>query len=267
MRFVKMHGIGNDYVYVDCFQNPTPIDPSAVSQHVSKRHYSIGADGLILIEPSEVADAAMRVFNADGSEAEMCGNGIRCVAKYVHDAGICPNDSLSIETKAGIKRIQLTIENGVAVAARVDMGVPVIMMKDKLIDILGESLHVTGVDMGNPHAITFVDALPQGERFFVLGAAIECDAHFPNKTNAEFVQVTARNAIAVRVWERGSGETLACGTGACASLVAAVVNGHCDRKVTVALKGGALMIEWNEMDGHVYMEGPATVAFVGEVDV
>ncbi len=266
MRFIKMHGLGNDYVYIDCFNNPVPMDPSALSVQVSKHHFSIGSDGLILIEPSGAADASMRIFNADGSEAEMCGNGIRCVAKYVYDTGICKKADLQIETKSGIKRVGLVIENGAAVAARVDMGEPKLGFVNEHVRALGEDVALTTVDMGNPHAVVFVDELPGDGRFFRLGSGIEYHQLFPKRINVEFVKVVARDVLEVRVWERGSGETLACGTGACASLVAAVANGLCDRKAKVSLKGGDLVIEWNEDDRHVYMEGPATIAFTGELD-
>ncbi len=266
MRFIKMHGLGNDYVYIDCFNNPAPADPAALSERVSKHHFSVGSDGLILIEPSDRADAAMRIFNADGSEAEMCGNGIRCVAKYLHDKGIAKKTDLTIDTKSGVKRVGLVIEGGVAVAARVDMGEPQVGMVSALVRALGEDVALTTVDMGNPHAVLFADELPGDGRFFRLGSAIEYHQLFPKRINVEFVKVAAEDALEVRVWERGSGETLACGTGACASLVAAVSNGLCDRKAKVTLKGGDLVIEWNEQDNHVYMEGPATIAFTGELE-
>lgn len=266
MRFIKMHGLGNDYVYIDCFREAMPEDPAALSRRISKHHFSIGSDGLILILPSERADAAMRVWNADGSEAEMCGNGIRCVAKHVYDSGICRNERLNIEAKSGVKQIELTIENGAAIGARVDMGEPKIQAADEKVRVLGEDIKLTWVDMGNPHAIIFVDELPGDGRFFRIGSAVEHHAMFPDRTNVEFVKVVSPDALHVRVWERGSGETLACGSGACASLVAAAFNGLCSRQAKVVLKGGPLEIEWDESNGHVYMEGPAEVAFVGEFE-
>ncbi len=265
MRFVKMHGLGNDYVYIDCFHEEAPEDPAALSRRLSKHHFSVGSDGLILIEPSAEADAAMRIFNADGSEAEMCGNGVRCVGKYVYDSGICKKESLSIVTKSGLKKLRLTLENGVCMGARVDMGAPVIGMVNEQVRAQGEDLRLTTVDMGNPHAILFTDELPGDGKFFRLGAAIEYHQLFPKRTNVEFVRIAAPDQLEVRVWERGSGETLACGSGACASLVAAAKNGLCQRKASVSLKGGALKIEWSEADGHVYMEGPAEIAFYGEL--
>ena len=267
MRFIKMHGLGNDYVYVDCFHEKTPEDPAALAVRLSRRHFSIGSDGLILIEPTENADAAMRVFNADGSEAEMCGNGLRCVAKYVRDSGIRRADELRIETKSGVKSLRMIVENGVAVGARADMGEPKIDFVDKEVEAAGETLRLTAVTVGNPHAVAFVSAPPEDGWFYRMGPAIERHPLFPERINVEFVEGVSRGELRARVWERGSGETLACGSGACACLVAASVNGLAGRKVRLLLAGGELDIEWSEADGHVYMEGPAEIAFVGEVRV
>jgi len=279
MRFTKMHGAGNDYVYVDCFDQPLPENPAELARRVADRHFGIGGDGLVLICPSDKADARMRMFNADGSEAEMCGNAIRCVGKYVHDRGIVPKDTLTVETGAGILTLELETTDGKVDRARVDMGQPILEpvevpttlpgnpsidgspAVDVDLSVGGKQLQVSCVSMGNPHCITFVDE-PTDEWVLGIGPSVENDEHFPNRTNAEFVKVISPAEIQMRVWERGSGETLACGTGACAVAVAAALSGRGMRKVTVHLLGGDLEIEWAE-DGNVYQTGPAEEVFHG----
>jgi len=274
MRFTKMHGAGNDYVYVDCFHEPMPGQPAELARRVSDRHFGIGGDGLILICPSDRADARMRMFNADGSEAEMCGNGIRCVAKYVYDHGICRRDSLKIETGAGVLSLDLEIAAGRVRRVRVDMGQPILDAEkipttlpgnpvvNALLPVAGEQLHVTCVSMGNPHCVTFVDRLT--DRWVLqVGPQVEADPHFPKRVNAEFVEVLSPGEIRMRVWERGSGETLACGTGASAVCVAGVLTGRTQRKILAHLPGGDLELHWAE-DNRVYMTGPAVEVFSGE---
>ncbi|MFO7637638.1 MAG: diaminopimelate epimerase [Clostridia bacterium] len=275
MKFTKMQGIGNDYIYINGFKEKVE-DPSGTAILLSDRHFGIGGDGIVLILPSEKADFRMRMFNADGSEAEMCGNAIRCVGKYVRDNGMTGKDMLSIETLAGIRDLQMTLENGLVTKVRVDMGQPVLdprripVITEKMI-FLNEPvftedrfLHVTCVSMGNPHAVSFVKDISSYE-VEKYGRAMENHALFPKKTNCEFVEVVNRTTLRMRVWERGSGETLACGTGACAALVASVLNGLCDRTAVVRLLGGDLTIEWDEADGHVHMTGPAKKVFDGEI--
>lgn len=262
MRFVKMHGIGNDYVFVDCFRETLPEPPETLAPKVAAPHTGVASDGLILIEPSPVAHARMRVFNADGSEAKMCGNGLRCVAKYVHDAGIAPAETLLIDTLSGVKRVSLALENGLAVRATADMGEPSIG-EALTARAAGRDWRLTPVSMGNPHAVAVVESLPDDETFQTAGAALEVAPVFPDRANIEFVCVEAPDRLRVRVFERGSGETLACGTGACAALVAASARGACARKATVALPGGSLLIDWRA-DNHVFMTGPMAVSFVGE---
>lgn len=275
MRFTKMHGCGNDYVYVDCFHEPMPRDPAALSQAVSDRHFGIGGDGLILICPSETADARMRMFNADGSEAEMCGNGLRCVAKYVYDHGIAKKPQLRIETGRGILSVTLEVAAGLARRVCVDMGAPILQASDipttlpgdppleAPLTVDGETLRFTCVSMGNPHAVTFVEAITD-RHVHGLGPLVERHSAFPRKTNVEFIKVNRADDATMRVWERGSGETLACGTGACASAVAGVLTGRLARRVVMHLLGGDLELEWAERDGHVYMTGPATEVFSGD---
>jgi len=280
MRFTKMHGAGNDYVYVNCFDEPVPDDPAELARHVSDRHFGIGGDGLILICPSQVADARMWMFNADGSEAEMCGNGIRCVAKYVFDHGISNKQTLAIETGRGVLTLDLKVVDGLVDRVRVDMGEPILQagrvpttlagdpkqggaVIDASLRIAGELLRVTCVSMGNPHCVAFVDELSD-HWVLAVGPKVETDEHFPRRVNAEFVQVLSRREVRQRTWERGSGETLACGTGASAVCVAGVLAGRTEREILVHLVGGDLSIHWNEADNHVYMTGPATEVFSGQ---
>ncbi len=273
LHFTKMHGIGNDYLYVNAFVETLPDDLPALAVRMSKRRFSCGSDGLILIMPSDVADFRMRMFNNDGSESEMCGNGIRCVAAYCHDRGLTDRTAFDIETGGGIKHMLLTLDaKGRTESVRVDMGAPVtdgkaipsVFAGDPVVGqpltALGKTWPVTLVNMGNPHAVTFVDD-PQTAPVTTVGPLLEKDAAFPNKCNIEFVTVLNRGHINMRVWERGTGETLACGTGACGSMVASVLNGFIDRKATVTLPGGELTVEWSEKDNHVYMTGPATFVY------
>jgi diaminopimelate epimerase len=281
MKFTKMHGIGNDYVYVNCFSEKLPMEPKKLSQMVSDRHYGIGGDGLILICPSQVADAKMQMFNADGSESEMCGNGIRCVAKYLYDFGLAPKELLTIETGRGILTLQLTIENGKMALARVDMGEPILVPElvptllrsrsgnpdqpavDVPLTITGQTFAVTAISMGNPHCVIFVETLTD-DLVLGIGPKIETDPAFPHRVNVEFVEVISPTKLRMRVWERGSGETLACGTGACAVAVAGVLSGKSERRVHIELLGGQLEIEWSETDNHVDMTGSAVTVFTGE---
>ena len=280
MKYTKMHGIGNDYVYVNCFKEKI-ANPPEVSKYVSDRHFGIGSDGLIMINPSEVADFEMEMYNADGSRAEMCGNGIRSVAKYVYDYGLTDKTSISVETLAGIKYLDLTIENGKVALVKVDMGkpelnpanIPIVMedenadkVVDELITVDGEEYRMTGVSMGNPHTIVYIDYV-KGLEIEKVGPKFENHERFPKRINTEFVKVLDRNTAEMRVWERGSGETLACGTGACAVAVACILNGLTEDKVTVKLLGGDLQIEWDREADHVYMTGPATVVFDGEIEL
>ena len=276
MKFTKMQGIGNDYVYVNCLQE-TIENPSELAKKISDRHYGVGSDGLIMINPSDKADFEMEMYNADGSRGEMCGNGIRCVAKYVYDYGLTDKTSISVETLAGIKYLDLTVEDGKVVLVKVDMGkpmlrpeeVPVVSEKEEVIDepitVDGQEYRMTCVSMGNPHAITFIEENVKEFDVAKYGKIIEVDRIFPKRTNVEFINIIDKNNLKMRVWERGAGETLACGTGACATAVAAVLNGYTKRNVTIELLGGKLEIEWNEKDNHVYMTGPATTVFEGEI--
>ena len=275
MRFTKMHGAGNDYVYIDCFRNPMPHDPVGLSRAISDRHFGVGSDGLILICPSDKADARMRMFNADGSEAEMCGNGIRCVAKFLHDHGLVRKPVLTIETGRGVLTLELEIEAGCVRQVRVDMGEPILeadripttLPGDPPIDVplrvAEQTLKVTCLSMGNPHCVTFVnavdDALVGG-----VGPKIERHEVFPRRTNAEFVCLDGPEEVTVRVWERGSGETLACGTGACAVVVAGTLTRRTQRRITAHLPGGDLRLHWSDKDNHVYLTGPAVEVFSGE---
>jgi diaminopimelate epimerase len=275
LRFTKMQGAGNDYVYVDCFRQPPPADPAGLSRAISDRHFGVGADGLILIGPSETADARMRMFNADGSESEMCGNGIRCVAKFVYDHHIARKPRLALETGRGILSVDLEIDNGSAKRVTVDMGEPILRSADiptllpgdppreVKLQVGGEELAVTCVSMGNPHCVVFVDQITDA---LVLGTGPQVERHpmFPRRVNVEFVTVNSPTDFTMRVWERGSGETLACGTGACAVAVAGVLTGRLARRVTGHLRGGDLELHWSEADRHVYMTGPAVEVFSGE---
>lgn len=278
MKFTKMHGLGNDYIYLNNLDNLI-TKPNELAKRLSDRHFGVGSDGLILICPSKVADFKMRMFNSDGTEAEMCGNGIRCVGKYVYDKGLTQKKRISIETKAGIKYLRLFIQKNKVLKVEVDMQepifgdtfIPVINYDEKkqnkdfeFVNVKINDFVLTCVSMGNPHAITFVHDLDHFD-IETYGKMIEVDAHFPNRTNVEFVEVIDKNTIKMRVWERGSGETLACGTGACASAVASFLNGLTERKVKVLLLGGTLDIEWKD-DGHIYMTGNATTVFEGVID-
>lgn len=274
MRFTKMQGAGNDYVYVNVFDQPVPDQPAELARRIADRHFGVGGDGLILICPSTKADARMRMFNADGSESEMCGNGIRCVAKYVYDHGICRKETLKIETGAGVKSLDLEISGGRVQRVRVDMGEPILAapqipttlpgnpVVDAPLAVGGEQLRVICVSMGNPHCITFVDRLSD---YWVLqiGRQVEVDPHFPKRVNAEFVELVSPSEVKMRVWERGSGETLACGTGASAVCVAGALSGRTQRKVLIHLPGGDLDLHWAD-DNRVYMTGPAVEVFHGE---
>jgi diaminopimelate epimerase len=276
MHFTKMHGIGNDYVYVDCFANPTPKDPAALAQKMADRHFGIGGDGLILICPSDNgADARMRMFNADGSESEMCGNGLRCVAKYVYDHGICKNERLRLQTGRGILTVDLEIAGGKANRVRVNMGEPILeaaKIPTKLagsppvnakLTVDGRTFEVTCVSMGNPHCVIFVEKATD-ELVLGVGPKIEHAAEFPARVNVEFVEIISRTEVRQRTWERGSGETLACGTGASAVCVAGVLTGRTDRRILNHLLGGDLELLWNEADNCVYKTGPATKVFSGD---
>jgi diaminopimelate epimerase len=275
MRFHKLHGIGNDYIYVDCFRNPPPRDPAGLSRVISDRHFGVGSDGLILICPSERADAKMRMFNADGSESEMCGNGIRCVAKYLYDHGLVVKPTLTVETGRGILTLDVEVSGGRVRQVRVDMGEPILEAARIPTTLPGNppvnvalalperTLEVTCVSMGNPHCITYVDALTDA-LVHGIGPLVERHSAFPRRTNAEFVKVNRPDDVTVRVWERGSGETLACGTGACAVAVAGVLTGRSQRRLVAHLPGGDLQLHWSESDNHVYMTGPATEVFSGD---
>lgn len=275
MIFTKMHGCGNDYIYIDCTRELIEDIPET-ARKLSDRHFGIGADGLILIRPSTKGDFFMDMYNSDGSRARMCGNGIRCFAKYVYDNGLTDKRELFIETLSGIKRIELIVTDGKVAEVTVNMGVPatdpklipVISDKDKLVNepitVNGREYRVTCISMGNPHAVVFTEdikSLPLSE----IGPLFENHNIFPDRVNTEFIHVTDKNNIEMRVWERGSGETLACGTGACASVVAGVLNGYTEREVKVLLPGGSLKIRYDEKDGSVYMTGPAVKVYDGEI--
>jgi diaminopimelate epimerase len=280
MRFTKMHGAGNDYVYVDCFSEPLPKDAPALAKRISDRRFGVGGDGLILICPSQRADAEMRMYNADGSAAEMCGNGIRCVAKYLYDHGIRRQENLRIESAGRVLSLNLAVVGGKVEQVRVDMGQPILPPEripttlrslagpgtpvvDVPMTVGGREFRVTCVSMGNPHCVVFVDE-PTDEWVLGIGPKLEVDPHFPNRVNAHFVRELGRGELRQRTWERGSGETFACGTGACAVAVAGVISGRTDRLVQIHVRGGDLTIEWNEADDHVYMTGPAVEVFSGE---
>lgn len=273
MKFTKMQGLGNDYVYVNCFEEKVE-NPSEVAIKVSDRHFGIGSDGLILINPSKAADFEMEMYNADGSRGEMCGNGIRCVAKYVYDYGLTDKTNISIETLGGIKYLELTVEEGKVKLVKVDMGkpilepalIPIAADGDAVIDepilVDGMEYRMTGVSMGNPHDVVFMNDVKNLE-IEKIGPLFENHERFPKRINTEFVKVLDRNTVEMRVWERGSGETLACGTGACATAVACILNGLTEETVTVKLLGGDLHIQWDREKDTVYMTGPAEVVFDG----
>ena len=286
MQFTKMHGLGNDYVYVDCVNGPTPADPVKTSIAVSDRHFGIGSDGLILIGKSEIADARMRMFNADGSESEMCGNGLRCVAKYVYDHGIARKPKLKLETGRGVLTVDLTIANDRVSQVRVDMGEPILQASDipttlpgnppinvefvidgnkiggPIAGICDVTCEVTCVSMGNPHTVMFIDQ-DGAEDVKMFGKLIEHHPAFPRRTNVHFVRVQSPSEVTMWTWERGSGITMACGTGACAVCVAGVLAKRTDRKLLAHLPGGDLELEWSESTNHVFMTGPATEVFSG----
>lgn len=277
MKFTKMQGLGNDYVYVNCLEEQIE-NPKEVAIKVSDRHFGIGSDGLILIKPSEKADFFMEMYNADGSQSEMCGNGIRCVGKYVYDFGLTKKTEVAIDTLAGIKYLTLHVEDGKVATVTVDMGEPILEAKEvpvvseesqfmnQEVTVLGNTYHMTAISMGNPHGIIFVDDV---KNFPVheVGRELEVHEYFPRRANIEFLEVIDKKTANMRVWERGSGETLACGTGTCASVVAGVLNDKVNREVLVHLLGGDLLIEWREEDNHVYMTGAATTVFTGEIEL
>ena len=275
MKFTKMQGIGNDYIYFNCFEE-TIENPAELSRRLSDRRVGIGGDGICLIKPSDRADAFMDLYNADGSRAMMCGNGIRCVGKYVYERGICRRDVLKIDTLSGVKTLYLTVENGIVTAVKVNMGEPILEpakipttlpsnLKQK-IQANDTEYEVTAVSMGNPHSVIFTDEVDTLD-LEKIGPALENHPVFPERVNTEFVQVLGPHEVRMRVWERGSGETWACGTGACATVVACVLNGKTERDVTVHLRGGDLTIFWNEKTGEVEMTGPAQFVFDGTVEI
>lgn len=273
MIFTKMHGLGNDYVCIDCFRERVE-DPPGFARALCDRHYGIGADGLILICPSKVSDFKMEIYNSDGSVAGMCGNGIRCLGKYVYDYRLTGKETLSIETKSGIRNMHLHIQDGKACGAMVDMGVPrlnahsipILSEKDLVIndpiEVQKKNYRMTGISMGNPHAVIFSEEI-NGISLEETGRELEFHPRFPERANIEFCHVTARDRMEIRVWERGVGETLACGTGACAAVVASVLNDLTDEEVIVKLLGGELSVRWDRKVNHVFLEGPAVKVFDG----
>lgn len=277
MKFTKMQGLGNDYVYVNCFEEKVE-NPSELAVKVSDRHFGIGSDGLILIRPSEVADFRMTMFNADGSESEMCGNGIRCVGKYVYDYGLTDKTEVSVETLAGIKYLKFIIKDGKVDMVTVNMGEPILKPElvpvvgegdaviDSPIEVAGKEYKMTCVSMGNPHSVVFVDDVDNFP-LHEVGPLFEHHKAFPRRVNAEFCQVIDRTHAKMRVWERGTGETLACGTGTCATAVACILNGKTEDEMTITLLGGDLIIRWDREKNVIYMTGPARVVFDGEIDV
>ncbi len=279
MKFTKMHGCGNDYVYVNGFTEKVPQErkPELV-RRLSDRHFGIGGDGVIFINPSTEADCEMEMYNADGSRSEMCGNGIRCVAKYVYDKGIVPRTEFSVISGGQVKYMELTVENGQATRVRVNMGSPILVPEqvpvrvegDSAVDVpimvQGQEYRMTCVSMGNPHAVIFADHVAEMD-LTAVGPDFEHHDCFPNRTNTEFVEVLDRSRAFMRVWERGTGETLACGTGCCATAVACILNGKTDDKVTVQVLGGEVEIEWDREANLIYMTGPATTVFEGEVEI
>lgn len=276
MKFTKMHGLGNDYVYVNCMEEKIE-NPAEVARKVSDRHFGIGSDGLILILPSDVADFRMDMYNADGSQAEMCGNGIRCVGKYVYDYGLTEKESISVETLAGIKYLDFSIENGKVSLVTVDMGepilsaedIPVLCEKDQVIEepifAAGQEWKMTCVSMGNPHCVIFIDTPVKDFPLEEVGPLFENHERFPKRINTEFIELIDKKTVNMRVWERGSGETMACGTGACASAVAAILCGYTEEEITLHLLGGDLRVRWDRDKNRVFMTGPAQVVFDGEL--
>lgn len=274
MKFTKMQGLGNDYVYVNCLEEKIQ-NPSELAKKISDRHFGVGSDGLIMINPSDKADFEMEMYNADGSRGEMCGNGIRCVGKYVYDYGLTDKTNISVETLGGIKHLELYVEEGKVVRVKVDMGHPILKPSeipvvadgeqavDEPIEVEGKAYRMTCVSMGNPHAVIFVDTDVKELPLETIGPKFENHKRFPNRVNTEFVRVIDRHTAQMRVWERGSGETLACGTGACAVAVACALNGLTESEVTVQLLGGDLEIQWEKNSDTVYMTGPAEVVFDG----
>lgn len=277
MKFTKMHGCGNDYIYVNLFEENIE-SPSELSIAISDRHFGIGGDGLITIGPSDCADFQMRIYNADGSEAEMCGNGIRCVAKYVYDHRLTTKTEITVETGAGVKKLQLTVTDGKVTLVCVDMGEPILEAEKipviaKTSPVIGEMItagdrewKMTCVSMGNPHAVIFVDDV-DGFDLDHFGPLFENHKVFPKRTNTEFVKVHSRSEVSMRVWERGSAETWACGTGACASVMACILNGLTEDEVLIHLRGGDLNIRYDRGSNHVFMTGPATEVFSGEYTI
>ena len=275
MKFTKMQGLGNDYVYVNCLKEKI-ADPPELARRISDRHFGVGSDGLIMINPSDKADFEMEMYNADGSRAEMCGNGIRCVGKYVYDYGLTDKTQISVETLAGIKHLDLTVENGKVTLVKVDMGQPVFepdripvktegsMVVDEPLEVDGKEYRMTCISMGNPHAVIFVDQDVRELPLEEIGPSFENHERFPKRINTEFVRVIDRHTAQMRVWERGSGETLACGTGTCAAAAACVLNGLTEDEVTVHLLGGDLYIKWDREKNTIYMTGPAEIVFEGE---
>lgn len=277
IKFTKMHGLGNDYVYIDCTEEQKIKNISSLAQFISNRHFGVGSDGLILICKSDIADFKMRMFNYDGTEAEMCGNGIRCVGKFVYDKGLTKKDNITVETLAGIKKLKFNIKEENVEAVEVDMGEPILepdkipviseeaIVKNLKIKARENEFKFTCVSMGNPHAITIVDNT-KDFNIEKYGPVLEKDEHFPRRANIEFIELVDKNNIKMRVWERGAGETLACGTGACASVVACALNGYIENEANVELLGGTLKIRWDKENNHIYMTGPATTVFEGEID-
>ena len=273
MRFSKMEGIGNEFIIINCFEEDVS-DPSRLAIQMCRTHYGIGADGLVLLEPADGADVSMRIFNSDGSESEMCGNALRCIGKYMYERGMTEQTTLSVLTRGGIHELWMTVEDGAVTYVKADMGTPElsprhipvdlpgeIVLKHRL-QMMGQTMFITCVNMGNPHTVIFVRD-PEVIDLPVLGPMIEHHPLFPRRTNVEFVRVIKRDVLQMRVWERGAGETLACGTGACAALVAGVLTGSCDRSVQMKLAGGNLSLQWNAADNHVYLSGDASFVFDG----
>lgn len=279
MKFTKMHGIGNDYIYINAIEERVE-NPSELSKRLSRYHFGIGSDGLVLILNSDRADFRMRMFNPDGTEAEMCGNASRCVAKYVYDKGLTKKENFTLETGAGIKRVWVNVGDSEVETVTIDMGKPILepeliptTVSDNTPVLMAplktefDTYRVSCVSMGNPHCVIFIDESVALLNLKHIGPAVENHPAFPKKTNVEFAEVVDESTIKMRVWERGTGETLACGTGACATMVAARLNGLCGSKVTLMLIGGNLDIEWREDDGHIYMTGSATTVYEGEIKI